>query len=47
MILRNDEQLRENLFELIDHRVIKEKKEGPGKNVFFLTYSDKILKKII
>ena len=26
MILRNDEQLRENLFELLDHKVIKEKK---------------------
>jgi len=47
MILRNDEQLRENLSELIDHRVIKEKKEGGGKNIFYLTYDDKILKKIV
>jgi hypothetical protein len=47
MILRNDEQLRENLFELLDHKVIKEKKEGHRKNSFFMTYDDKTLKRIV
>jgi len=47
MILRSDEQLRENLFELLDHRVVKEKKESHSKNYFFMTYDEKILKRII
>ncbi len=47
MILRNDEQLRENLFELLDHKVIKEKKQGHRKNSFFMTYDDKTLKRIV
>ena len=47
MILRNDEQLKENLFELLDHGVVKEKKEGHGKNLYFMNYGEKILKKIV
>jgi len=46
MVLRSDEQLRENLFELLDHKVVKEKREGHGRTIFYMTYDDKILKKI-
>lgn len=47
MILRNDEQLRENLFELLDHHVVREKKDGHQKNVYFMVYDEKVLKKIV
>ena len=47
MILRNDEQLKENLFELKDHKVIRETKEGNKKTIFYMNYDQKILTKII
>lgn len=47
MILSSEQQLRENLLEIIDHKVFIEMKNYQGKSIYTMTYSKQVLEKIV